>query len=882
MPQSAGQLLLLAPAAGRLLRPGRPAAARPPAPGAAGPGLPRGRAAHHDDVGAARHHPGARRDRRDRAARGGPRECRSAGRPPPSAASSTARRPRLPTPPASERLNPAPARRGPPRSHDRPAPTTGPLLVARPGSPSRRGMYVGRYLAALLAALVVLYAVVLLAGPGSRPLEPTLALDLQGGASVTLLAQPDNGQPASPEQLSTAVDIIRQRVNGAGVSEAEVVAQGQNIVVSVPGGNRASIRNVTQTAQLRFREVLEAAPGSPQAAAPPEILTPPTADEPSAVPGNGTPAPSAAPAPSGAPAPSASTSGRAVPRALTVPQAAASVSPGVQTAVSASPAPEQTPAPAPSGDAGPFGDARAGGRPAGAQRQPRDRRELRGAGLLARGQPARHRLHRRPGRADRRVRRRRDDEVPARRGEGGRHRRRGRHGRARHAGHRRLAGHRELHGRRPGRLHLAHRGDRRQAGRDRARRGRPERPEDQPADRRRGADHRQLQPAQRAGPRQRAPVRRPAADVRRAGGADGLADARQRPAPQRPARRRARPARGRRVLAAVLPRARLRDGRQPARLGGAHLRDDLHPRPADRLRPVARRDRRLHRRGRHHRGLVRRLLRAAQGRDQGGPLPAGGRRPGVGARPPHDPVRRHGVVPRRGHPVLRVRRRRPRLRLHPRPVHAARRRGRLPVHAADGVAALALPVVLAQPARPGSTDRTAASRSRPSRPPPGAPAPLPRRPDMSLARRLYRGETEFPLIRKRRTFYADLDRPRLARAAEHALPGLQPRRGVQGRLDLPVPRQRAHRRAGARGVRGAGRRRRHRPGARAARHRGQGHPRPGRAARAGGGRPAAARDRGGVRHPGRQQHQPVVRRPRLGPAGDEQGAAGPGGCSSSP
>ena len=213
--------------------------------------------------------------------------------------------------------------------------------MARPGTTSRGRMHVGRYLAVLLAILVALYSVVLLAGPGNRALRPTLALDLQGGASVTLLARPDGGQPASPEQLSTAVDIISQRVNGAGVSEAGVVVQGQNIVVSVPGGNRASIRNVTQTAQLRFREVLDSGPGSPQPTAPPEILTPPTAQQPPPAPALPTAAPpTAAPptvAPGGPPAASPSAAGRAVPQALTVPLA--------QVSPPASPAPAE---PAPS------------------------------------------------------------------------------------------------------------------------------------------------------------------------------------------------------------------------------------------------------------------------------------------------------------------------------------------------------------------------------------------------------------------------------------------------------------------------------------------------------------------------------------------------------
>jgi preprotein translocase subunit SecD len=134
--------------------------------------------------------------------------------------------------------------------------------VARPGA--SRGLHVGRYLGALAAILVLLYAIVLLAGPGSKPLTPKLGLDLQGGASVILTPKttPKSGQ------LQTAVDIINRRVNGAGVAEAEVVTQGNNIVVSVPGGNRASVARLATTAQLRFREVLQVAAGNPVAAQP--------------------------------------------------------------------------------------------------------------------------------------------------------------------------------------------------------------------------------------------------------------------------------------------------------------------------------------------------------------------------------------------------------------------------------------------------------------------------------------------------------------------------------------------------------------------------------------------------------------------------------------
>jgi preprotein translocase subunit SecD len=136
--------------------------------------------------------------------------------------------------------------------------------VARPGPSTRGGqLHVGRYLAALILLFAFLYTTVALAGPGSAWLTPKLGLDLQGGAQVILTPKTENGQKPSASQLAAAEEILRQRVNGAGVSEAEVVIEGAQIVVSVPGGNRDSIKSVTQAAQMQFRRVVTADPVIP-------------------------------------------------------------------------------------------------------------------------------------------------------------------------------------------------------------------------------------------------------------------------------------------------------------------------------------------------------------------------------------------------------------------------------------------------------------------------------------------------------------------------------------------------------------------------------------------------------------------------------------------
>lgn len=88
---------------------------------------------------------------------------------------------------------------------------------------------------------------------------PRLGLDLRGGTQVTLTPQAATGA-ITDAQLEQAVDIIRQRVNGLGVAEAEVATQGSGanaaIIVSVPGVSEQGIADVLkQTAALDFRAV---------------------------------------------------------------------------------------------------------------------------------------------------------------------------------------------------------------------------------------------------------------------------------------------------------------------------------------------------------------------------------------------------------------------------------------------------------------------------------------------------------------------------------------------------------------------------------------------------------------------------------------------------
>lgn len=83
---------------------------------------------------------------------------------------------------------------------------------------------------------------------------PKLGLDLAGGLSVVY--RPTT--PASNADMQEVVTILSNRVNGLGVSGAQVNLQGKDVVVSVPGVKdaRAVLASVGQTAQLLFRPVL--------------------------------------------------------------------------------------------------------------------------------------------------------------------------------------------------------------------------------------------------------------------------------------------------------------------------------------------------------------------------------------------------------------------------------------------------------------------------------------------------------------------------------------------------------------------------------------------------------------------------------------------------
>lgn len=124
-------------------------------------------------------------------------------------------------------------------------------------------------LLALLALVLALFGGIGAAHAWGNPkgeLTPLLGLDLAGGRQIVIEPLTE-GQQVQSEQLDQAIDIIRNRVDGSGVAEAEVSRLGSNIQVAIPGNpTTAQMDALSRSSQLRFRAVLVAAPVAPDQA----------------------------------------------------------------------------------------------------------------------------------------------------------------------------------------------------------------------------------------------------------------------------------------------------------------------------------------------------------------------------------------------------------------------------------------------------------------------------------------------------------------------------------------------------------------------------------------------------------------------------------------
>lgn len=114
----------------------------------------------------------------------------------------------------------------------------------------------------ILAILIVILLISLGAASltsGKSRWTPDFALDLEGGTQIILKPVTTDGSKVSESDIEQAIEIIRQRVDASGVSEAEISSQGtNNILVSLPGNpSQETLDLVRTSAVLRMRPVLQ-------------------------------------------------------------------------------------------------------------------------------------------------------------------------------------------------------------------------------------------------------------------------------------------------------------------------------------------------------------------------------------------------------------------------------------------------------------------------------------------------------------------------------------------------------------------------------------------------------------------------------------------------
>src|SRR6202035_2698591 len=140
-------------------------------------------------------------------------------------------------------------------------------------APSRSGPRPVRALVALAAVILIMVISVL----GNETLSPgkwqqqfkvSLGLDLSSGTEVVLKAETHDGKPPAGGEMQQAISVLQSRVNGNGISGAQVQQQGSDMInVTVPGKPVYNIVNlVSQASQMSVRPVYLEAPYVPPSA----------------------------------------------------------------------------------------------------------------------------------------------------------------------------------------------------------------------------------------------------------------------------------------------------------------------------------------------------------------------------------------------------------------------------------------------------------------------------------------------------------------------------------------------------------------------------------------------------------------------------------------
>jgi preprotein translocase subunit SecD len=141
-------------------------------------------------------------------------------------------------------------------------------------APSRSGSRPARALVALAAVIVIMLISVL----GNETLSPGnwhqqfkvgLGLDLSSGTEMVLKAETHDGKPPASGEMQQAISVLQTRVNGSGISGAQVQQQGSDMInVTVPGMPSYNVVSlVSHAAQMSVRPVYLEAPYIPPSAA---------------------------------------------------------------------------------------------------------------------------------------------------------------------------------------------------------------------------------------------------------------------------------------------------------------------------------------------------------------------------------------------------------------------------------------------------------------------------------------------------------------------------------------------------------------------------------------------------------------------------------------
>lgn len=134
-------------------------------------------------------------------------------------------------------------------------------------NPRNRGAF--RTLVALGVLTLLVFGGIFAANRFMTPagqLTPLLGLDLAGGRQIVLEPRATSGdEDITSEQVDQAVDIVRNRIDGTGVAEAEVSRLGAtNLAVAIPGTpTEAQLNALSRSSQLQFRTILEIGSGLP-------------------------------------------------------------------------------------------------------------------------------------------------------------------------------------------------------------------------------------------------------------------------------------------------------------------------------------------------------------------------------------------------------------------------------------------------------------------------------------------------------------------------------------------------------------------------------------------------------------------------------------------